>query len=84
MLWRQQAACADTDAEFLLDKGDEHQGPYRFAPALEICSGCPVRVRCLNYVQDDPGELAGVWGGSTTIERAEGAADPPQQRPLAR
>jgi len=38
------------------------------AKARVICSRCPVRRECLDYAVAD-GELAGMWGGTTALER---------------
>lgn len=42
---------------------------YRAGPARRICMRCPERQSCLGYALDDS-SLVGVWGGTTTAERA--------------
>lgn len=36
--------------------------PVELAAAQEICAGCPVRIRCLEYALENEVEW-GVWGG---------------------
>ncbi|MFC9355225.1 WhiB family transcriptional regulator [Rhodococcus sp. NPDC057014] len=36
--------------------------------AKQLCRGCPVRARCLNYALDAY-EPHGIWGGYTEDER---------------
>lgn len=61
--WMSRARCRGrTDLNFFPEKG-EH------APeVVEFCSGCPVRVQCLDYALarnlDD-----GIWGGVTANRR---------------
>ena len=61
--WWEQAACLG-------------QGIHDFFPetradlarARAICGGCPVRVECLHYAEQNPSPQ-GVWGGLTERER---------------
>lgn len=58
-----EGVCGQTDPElFYPEKG---QSPR---PAKELCAGCPVRVRCLQWALDT-GQWQGVWGGLSVRER---------------
>jgi WhiB family transcriptional regulator, redox-sensing transcriptional regulator len=70
-IWREEAACLRhpsvlffglEDAEATSDRRmrEEH--------AKEICSGCNVRVECLDYALTMR-EPYGIWGGLTELER---------------
>ena len=56
------------------DKGRAPANPrarvLSLARVKAICAECPVRVECLNYALDHD-DLVGIWGGTTTDERAE-------------
>jgi WhiB family redox-sensing transcriptional regulator len=48
-------------------------GPTETKPtgrARRLCDGCPVASACLAYALTDP-ELRGIWGGTTTADRAK-------------
>jgi len=74
--------CAQTDPEvFFPEKG----GSVREAKA--VCTGCPVRVQCLEYALAHD-ERFGVWGGTSERERrrlkATAARGGTTSRPVAR
>jgi hypothetical protein len=64
--WTAKAGCAGaefTPVMFPTRKSEE-------ARAIAICSGCPVRIDCLEHALV-LGEDEGVWGGFTEKERIE-------------
>jgi len=61
--WQEEALCAQTDPEaFFPEKG----GSTR--EAKRICTGCDVRVECLEYALAKD-ERFGIWGGLSERER---------------
>jgi len=61
--WRQDALCAETDPEaFFPEKG----GSTR--EAKRVCTGCEVRLECLEYSLAND-ERFGIWGGLSERER---------------
>jgi WhiB family transcriptional regulator, redox-sensing transcriptional regulator len=61
--WRLDALCAETDPEaFFPEKG----GSTR--EAKRVCSGCAVRVECLESALAND-ERFGIWGGLSERER---------------
>ncbi len=61
--WQEEALCAQTDPEaFFPEKG----GSTR--EAKRICTGCEVRVECLEYALAHD-ERFGIWGGLSERER---------------
>ena len=61
--WRLDALCAETDPEaFFPEKG----GSTR--EAKKVCTGCEVRVECLEYALEHD-ERFGIWGGLSERER---------------
>nr|WP_166755071.1 WhiB family transcriptional regulator [Modestobacter marinus] len=61
--WQERALCAETDPEaFFPEKG----GSTR--EAKRICTGCEVRVDCLEYALTMD-ERFGIWGGLSERER---------------
>lgn len=70
--WMQHAACAtEPMALFFAADGEPPEArAAREAEAKAICSGCPVRVRCLTYRLTQPRQLDDcVWGGMDGDER---------------
>ena len=61
--WRLDALCAETDPEaFFPEKG----GSTR--EAKRVCTGCAVRIECLEYALSND-ERFGIWGGLSERER---------------
>ena len=61
--WKDDANCLDIDPEFFFPE----RGMSTRA-AKEVCSGCGVRMECLEYALTN-GEEHGVWGGMSVRER---------------
>ena len=57
-----QPACAAGDADWWFDEAQYERG-------RQVCSTCPVQVRCLDEALAS-GERLGMWGGLTPAERA--------------
>jgi len=68
MGWMDQAACQDHDTDDFFPDGVTPQAQRQAAAAKQVCSGCPVQVRCLTWALDT-GANYGVWGGLTERER---------------
>ena len=61
--WQERALCAQTDPEaFFPEKG----GSTR--EAKKVCTGCDVRMECLEYALEND-ERFGIWGGLSERER---------------
>ena len=61
--WQEEALCAQTDPEaFFPEKG----GSTR--EAKKVCTGCDVRMECLEYALEND-ERFGIWGGLSERER---------------
>jgi len=63
LMWRQQAACRDSDTNTFFPDSDAQAGP-----ALAICATCPVRDACLEFALET-NQPDGIWGGATETER---------------
>lgn len=88
--WRDDAACTPATAHLFDPLGDDDRGPRRrrerLEPARAICSGCPVRMLCLEYGMDR--RLSGIFGGELlragVVDRVPAAPAPASKasRPL--
>lgn len=58
--WHARAACRDMDSGIFFEGRTDY--------AREICEGCPVRNRCLEYAVVT-NQSFGVWGGTTPAMR---------------
>jgi len=65
MDWRTRAACVHADFEVFFP--EYTAGPV-IDRAKQICGGCPVRTRCLDWALSN-GAVFGIWGGRTEAER---------------
>jgi WhiB family transcriptional regulator, redox-sensing transcriptional regulator len=65
MGWRTRAACLHADLELFFP---EHTVGPAVDGAKQICGGCPVRARCLDWALSH-GAAFGIWGGRTETER---------------
>lgn len=65
--WRQDAACADMDAELFFPIGTTGTALLQVEDAKLVCRRCPVVRSCLEWALT-VGEV-GVWGGTSEEER---------------
>ncbi len=68
LIWRQDAACRDIDPNLFFPVGVTGDAVEQIATAKDICSGCPVRLECLDFAITSNQEF-GVWGGTSEDER---------------
>lgn len=69
--WRHKAACRGEDPELFFPIGNAGAATQaQVDEAKAVCARCSVRSACLNWALDN-GEDAGVWGGSTEVERRQ-------------
>jgi len=66
--WRLRAACLGADPELFFPEGAAGRALEEAAQAKLVCSGCPVRARCLDWALAH-GAAFGIWGGRTEQER---------------
>jgi hypothetical protein len=71
LLWQDQGACVGKDSEQFFDE-------LRPKEAINICTGCPIRERCLSWAMEVEGKAArdyryGIFGGLTSAQRFERA-----------
>ncbi len=68
MNWLDQAGCLGQDPELFFPVGSTGPALDQINRAKAVCSGCPVRSKCLQWSlaahQDH-----GIWGGMTEDER---------------
>ncbi len=70
--WRSQAACSGDDAAVFfppshLERKEERDRRER--AARQVCGGCDVRQRCLEYALH-VAERHGIWGGLNETQRS--------------
>lgn len=63
--WRKMGACLGAPSSIFYPDSDNDDSALR---AKQICAGCRVRVKCLEYALEHR-EKNGVWGGATERER---------------
>lgn len=71
--WQDKANCLDCDPELFFAEDETRQSRARTAKekeAIEVCKLCPVSGNCLDAALSWP-DTMGVWGGTTTQERAK-------------
>ena len=69
--WRLRAACRTSKVEFFPPDNLRGAALRRLeTDAKSVCAGCPVRRTCLQYALDN-GEPHGIWGGTSSRERAQ-------------
>ena len=66
--WRDHAACRDIDPELFFSVGNAGPTLVQIGRAKQVCAGCQVRTRCLEWALAS-GQDAGVWGGASEDER---------------
>lgn len=78
--WADRAACyqPQPDRETTMDHIKTHLDPMFFIerngsnrPAKKVCSGCPVKVQCLQWAIDNRELEHGVYGGLDPHERQQ-------------
>lgn len=69
-VWRNDAACRDTDPDLFFPVGQTGPAIAHIESAKQVCTTCAVKIECLEYSlmtnQD-----AGIWGGLTEDERRQ-------------
>ena len=66
--WHDHAACRDADPELFFPVGSAGPALLQLERAKQVCAGCEVRTRCLEWALAS-GQEAGVWGGTGEDER---------------
>jgi WhiB family transcriptional regulator, redox-sensing transcriptional regulator len=69
--WQWRAACRGEDTALFFAPSDTEVRDVKLArerKAKAICSGCPVRIECLEYAIRIR-ETHGIWGGLNELER---------------
>jgi len=66
--WRDRAACRNTNTDLFFPIGSTGPALEQVHEAKQICAGCPVCSRCLEWALTT-GQHAGIWGGKTEDER---------------
>ncbi|GGM75760.1 hypothetical protein GCM10012275_53090 [Longimycelium tulufanense] len=74
-------ACAEVDPDVFFAEPDDPKAEERTAEARAVCTGCPVRARCLDFALAT-GQY-GVWGGTTEEERRELCRQRAASRPMS-
>ncbi len=67
-LWREAAACRDTDPELFFPMSSRGQSWEQSQGAKDFCARCPVVRCCLEFALRTR-QMYGVWGGMTEEER---------------
>ena len=67
-VWRDVAACRDSDPTLFFPVGSTGPAVDQIAAAKQICATCSVVDGCLQYALESNQE-AGVWGGYAEDER---------------
>jgi hypothetical protein len=62
--------CGNFPDAFFHDEDRPTGNRYTYTMAKELCSGCPIRVECLDYALA-ANEDHGVWGGLSPVERRQ-------------
>lgn len=65
--WMDEGKCRDLKTDVFYA---ESHGRHSANMAKAICSGCPVREKCLDYAIRNY-ETHGIWGGHTASERRD-------------
>jgi WhiB family redox-sensing transcriptional regulator len=67
-IWRQEAACRDTDPDLFFPVGTTGPAIEQIRSAKQVCGECLVREPCLEYALQS-NQDSGVWGGTSEEER---------------
>lgn len=65
--WMSEGACVGCDPEAWFPTPGHSS--IETARALLICEHCPVANECFEYAMSFPYRVAGIWGGTTTLQR---------------
>jgi WhiB family redox-sensing transcriptional regulator len=68
MAWQHAAACRDEDSDLFFPIGTGPATTKQIKQAKAVCSGCPVRAKCLQDALDKPHKY-GIWGGTDEEQR---------------
>ncbi|MEV6809918.1 WhiB family transcriptional regulator [Streptomyces sp. NPDC051129] len=66
--WRDHAECRTEDPDLFFPIGTTGPAQVQTQQAKAVCGRCPVREQCLGWALDS-GQIVGVWGGTTELER---------------
>ncbi|MFH9661109.1 WhiB family transcriptional regulator [Streptomyces sp. NPDC017248] len=66
--WRDHAECRTEDPDLFFPIGTTGPAQVQTQQAKAVCGRCPVREQCLGWALDS-GQIIGVWGGTTELER---------------
>ena len=66
--WRRAAACRNMDTELFFPRGETGAPLEQTVAAKAVCSGCEVRIACLEFAMATRQEY-GIFGGLTEQER---------------
>jgi WhiB family transcriptional regulator, redox-sensing transcriptional regulator len=67
-VWREQAACRDTDPDLFFPVGTTGPAIEQIDSAKRVCNECSARVPCLEYALSS-NQDSGIWGGTSEEER---------------
>lgn len=67
-LWRDLAACRDTDPDLFFPVGTTGPAIEQNRSAKQVCDACDVRQPCLEFALAS-NQDSGVWGGTSEEER---------------
>jgi WhiB family transcriptional regulator, redox-sensing transcriptional regulator len=66
--WRSAGACLSADPDLFFPISTTGPAEKQIARAKVICSGCTVRLECLEFAMTHD-QVYGIWGGTTAEDR---------------
>lgn len=72
--WQDQASCKGMDTELFYPENCYR--PRHVRHVRDVCASCPVQRECRNFAIGN-GEVYGIWGGTTRIDRINLGMEPP-------
>lgn len=66
--WRSAGACLSADPDLFFPISTTGPAEKQIARAKMICSGCTVRLECLEFAMTHD-QVYGIWGGTTAEDR---------------
>ncbi len=66
--WRFAGACRSADPDLFFPVSGTRRAEKQIARAKAVCSGCPVRLECLEFALSQS-HIDGIWGGTTLEDR---------------